>query len=136
MKGFGEVNFVKELPKDFEIVSDQLLLQSVLQNLIHNAINYRGAEAPWIKITARKNDDAVEIEVADNGLGIPPDIKDKVFNMFYRGHPDSSGSGLGLFIVKNAVDKLQGHISFDSKLNIGTCFKVTLPHLTDEKISS
>lgn len=132
MNGLGDIIFKKEIDKDCLVISDQLLLQSILQNLIHNAINYRSADAPWIKISAIKKAHAVEIEVADNGKGIPPEIKDKVFNMFYRGHPDSSGSGLGLFIVKNAVDKLHGQITFESGINIGTCFKVTLPYLSNE----
>jgi len=132
MKGFEEVHFTNEVDKKFEIFSDQLLLQSILQNLIHNAVNYRSEQAPSIQIQAHRHKQEVEITVADNGKGIPEEIRNKVFEMFYRGHPDSSGSGLGLFIVKNAVDKLKGQIAFESLVGRGTTFKVKLPDLQSE----
>ena len=132
MKGFDEVQMTNEVDKKFEVYSDQLLLQSILQNLVHNAINYRSAKEPCIRICASHLGQAVEVSVSDNGKGIPEEIKNKVFEMFYRGHPDSSGSGLGLFIVKNAVDKLKGQITFESKVDHGTTFKVKLPDLQND----
>lgn len=132
MAGFEVVSMTNEVDKKFEVYSDQLLLQSILQNLVHNAINYRSSLEPSVRIRASRQSQAVEIAVSDNGKGIPEEIKNKVFEMFYRGHPDSSGSGLGLFIVKNAVDKLNGQISFDSKVDQGTTFTVKLPDLQNE----
>ena len=67
------------------------------------------------------------MNIADNGKGIPEKIKNRVFEMFYRGHPDSSGSGLGLFIVKNALEKMKGKISFESREGNGTSFTVYIP---------
>ncbi len=127
LTGFKAIEFILEIEEDLQIHADKVLLLSVFQNLIHNAINYSGVQKPQIKITAFKKDPLYEFTVADNGHGIPEKIKDKVFGMFYRGHPDSSGSGLGLFIVKNALEKMHGHIRFESIENRGTTFYVTIP---------
>ena len=127
LTGFKAIEFILEIEEDLQIHADKVLLLSVFQNLIHNAINYSGVQKPQIKITASKKDHLYEFTVADNGQGIPDKIKDKVFGMFYRGHPDSSGSGLGLFIVKNALEKMHGHIRFESIENRGTTFYVAIP---------
>jgi signal transduction histidine kinase len=76
----------------------------------------------------RETDIGIELEVTDNGKGIPDMIKNKVFEMFYRGQPDSGGSGLGLFIVKNALDKMKGKIRFESEQGKGTSFFVEIPN--------
>src|SRR4030095_5033005 len=122
MNGYNEVSLTNEVSKNFEMYSDPLLLQSILQNLVHNAVNYRSATAPQIWIAAENTGKEVVITVTDNGKGIPDEIRSTVFEMFYRGHPDSAGSGLGLFIVKNAVDKLNGKITFESAVGKGTTF--------------
>jgi PAS domain S-box-containing protein len=132
LPGYDAMEVVKEVDRNLEIFSDQLLVQSILQNLIHNAINYRSKKEARVTIQAVRNEGDVELTIADNGLGIPDEIKSKVFEMFYRGHPDSSGSGLGLFIVRNAVDKLRGRITFDSQVGKGTRFRVVLPDLQSE----
>jgi signal transduction histidine kinase len=104
-----------------------VLLQSVLQNLIHNAINYSNRQSPQISIVATQNADTIEFRVADNGDGIAADVQPRIFDMFYRGHQDSNGSGLGLFIVKNALEKMHGTVRFQSDKGAGTTFIVTLP---------
>ena len=69
----------------------------------------------------------IKIVLSDNGTGIAPDIQKKVFEMFYRGTNTSKGSGLGLYIVKNAVKKLSGSILLESKEGEGTTFSIDLP---------
>jgi len=67
----------------------------------------------------RETDNGVELEVSDNGKGIPAHIKNKVFEMFYRGNPIQTDQDLGLFIVKNALDKMKGKIRFESNQDKG-----------------
>ncbi|HCR52837.1 MAG TPA: hybrid sensor histidine kinase/response regulator, partial [Cytophagales bacterium] len=63
----------------------------------------------------------------DNGIGIFSDLKDKVFEMFYRASDRSNGSGLGLYIVKETIDKLEGKVSIDSQIGIGTTVEIDIP---------
>ncbi|MEL6191626.1 MAG: PAS domain S-box protein [Bacteroidota bacterium] len=107
---------------------DGQLLGSVLENLIQNACTYRrGEEGHKVKINIRSYQKGVNITVADNGEGIREDLQDKVYNMFFRGNKDSVGTGLGLYIVKQVVRKLNGKLSFQSREGEGTTFRVYLP---------
>lgn len=128
VSNFDKINFEIKIDTGVEITADKVLMLSIFQNLIHNAINYCNPQSPWIKIKVAETDDGIELEVADNGKGIAETVKNKVFEMFYRGHPDSSGSGLGLFIVKNALEKMKGKIRFESESGKGTIFYVTIPN--------
>ncbi len=69
------------------------------------------------------------MKVIDNGIGIRKDIQAKIFNVFFRGTEDSKGTGLGLYILKNALDKLNGHVLLESEINKGSTFSVFLPDL-------
>jgi signal transduction histidine kinase len=69
----------------------------------------------------------IKIIVADNGEGIPEQYQNKIFNMFFRGTESSKGSGLGLYILKNALDKLNGTINVESAYGKGSKFTVFLP---------
>lgn len=124
---FGRINFEVKIDHKLELKADKVLVLSVFQNLIHNAINYCNHQSPWVKIKVDKESEGIALEVADNGDGIPESISEKVFDMFYRGHPDSSGSGLGLFIVKNALEKMDGDVRFESEVGKGTTFFVKIP---------
>jgi signal transduction histidine kinase len=75
------------------------------------------------------NELGVSIEVSDNGKGISQEYLGKIFEMFFRASEDSYGSGLGLYITKQVVEKLQGKITVESVFNEGTCFKIWLPHM-------
>jgi len=130
--GFNRVNFEIKIDHLAEITADKVLVLSVFQNLIQNAINYCNQQSPWVRISIIKVSNGIQLEVADNGKGISDSIKHKVFDMFYRGHPDSTGSGLGLFIVKNALEKMKGRISFESREEHGTVFTVFIPNATLE----
>ncbi|TAH41194.1 MAG: PAS domain-containing sensor histidine kinase [Bacteroidetes bacterium] len=124
---FARINFELKIDQHTEVQADKVLILSVFQNLIHNAINYCNHESPWIRIKIQEKDKVVYTEISDNGKGIPENIKGRVFEMFYRGNQESSGSGLGLFIVKNALEKMKGKIRFESEIGKGTTFFVTLP---------
>ena len=129
--GFNRINFEIKIDHNIEITADKVLLLSVFQNLIQNAINYCNQHSPWVKIQINAIPNGIEVEVSDNGKGISDTIKHRVFEMFYRGHPDSTGSGLGLFIVKNALEKMKGKINFESTDGHGTTFNVFIPDASE-----
>ncbi|MEM9855877.1 MAG: ATP-binding protein [Bacteroidota bacterium] len=122
-----------ELIKDFDeaqiITSDEERLKIVMSNLIINAIKYHNykQEHPTITIRSNQNADHYTIEVVDNGHGIEPQHVEKVFDMFFRASDHSEGSGLGLYIVRDTVAKLNGSVTVHSELNTGSVFKVILP---------
>jgi PAS domain S-box-containing protein len=122
------IRFENEVHAKFALFSDEKLLRGILQNLIHNAIKYR-RELPdsFIRINAFEEGQYVIIELSDNGIGIQDDLKNKVFEMFFRGHYTSTGSGLGLYIAKNAAEKLHGWIELTSIYGKQTTFRLSLP---------
>jgi len=81
-----------------------------------------------LKIKIDVGIDKAKIQFIDNGIGIKPEHMDKIFNMFYRATERSQGSGLGMYIVKQAVEKLDGTISLHSKYGEGTQIKIILPN--------
>jgi len=99
-------------------------------NLISNAIKYHTLEKdnPFLKITIRTSETGAIIEIEDNGSGIEASYHQKIFEMFFRASEKSFGSGLGLYIVKQVVDRLNGKIELKSALNQGTLFKIALPN--------
>lgn len=110
-------------------------LRVVLNNLVSNAIRYRNPEIekPEVKVSIHADASGALISVADNGIGIAEEFQEKVFEMFYRVSEQSNGSGLGLYIVKETVDKMNGVINLHSQQGRGTTFRVTLPNLTNLK---
>lgn len=112
------------------VVSDFLRLKIVLTNLVTNAIKYRDKTKPenFIRINFVKGEASDIIEIEDNGIGIEKEYQDKVFDMFFRGTTTSEGSGLGLFIVKDIVEKLDGQIEVECEPGVLTTFRVVLPH--------
>jgi len=109
--------------------TDGIRLKIVLSNLIDNSLKYRDMrkEKPYIRIEALEKDSVKVILVKDNGLGIDHIYLDKIFNMFYRASEQSKGSGLGLYIVKETLNKINGSIQVESSLGNGTTFLVTIP---------
>jgi PAS domain S-box-containing protein len=110
-------------------VSDTSRLKMVLNNLLANAIRYNdpAKETIEVYVNIKVNDAGALIEISDNGIGIPEQFHTKIFEMFFRVSERSVGSGLGLYIVKEAVDKLKGTINLVSKPGAGTIFTVVLP---------
>lgn len=112
------------------INSDPRLLEQVVVNIITNAIHAvaeLGRGDGLVAIRTRKVDSYVQIDVEDNGVGIPEDSRDKMFELFYTTKPPGKGTGLGLPICQNLIKKLGGQISFESALGQGTTFTVRVP---------
>jgi signal transduction histidine kinase len=132
MENIEPIKFELNLGKN-EVVSDRFLLKVILGNLISNAIKYQKnnpTHKPFIKITSKEEDHMTKIQIEDNGEGIAPQSKDKIFEMFYRGSNTSTGSGLGLYILKEAIEKLKGKIEMSSELGKGSVFTISLPSTT------
>jgi signal transduction histidine kinase len=113
------------------IVSDAGLLKTVIGNLFSNSVKYHriAQQDPFIKVLFRIQNKSVIIELEDNGQGIRAESVSRIFDMFYRASTESNGTGLGLYIVKEALNKLNGRIEVRSKVNVGTTFIITLPQI-------
>lgn len=110
--------------------SDPQRLANLFTNIISNSIKYfhPKRKKPFIKIDFHNDQERASITVEDNGIGIKEGHLEKIFDMFYRASYKSKGSGIGLYIVKEIVDKLSGEIEVFSNFNKGTTFRITLPN--------
>lgn len=107
---------------------DKSRLQTVLNNLISNSIRYRQTSKQLkIQVKTEIADNKVILSVEDNGIGIKEQHIDRIFDMFYRTNDSSTGSGLGLYIVRETISKLGGSIQVSSIVNEGTTFTVSFP---------
>ncbi|HXB08517.1 MAG TPA: HAMP domain-containing sensor histidine kinase [Puia sp.] len=111
--------------------SDKSRIGIILNNLISNSIRYQNPQVadPYVEVVVEVSESAADIRVRDNGIGIDKENQVKVFNMFYRVSSKSIGSGLGLYIVKEAVEKLHGAIELRSEPGKGCEFSIRLPNL-------
>ncbi|MCE3260385.1 MAG: sensor histidine kinase, partial [Bacteroidetes bacterium] len=126
--GFERLTIEKEICVSGTFVSNQSVLETILQNLIENSIKYQRTTGtdPYLKIRITGDEKAINITVKDNGMGIEDSVQSQVFNMYFRANETSKGSGLGLYLVKKGVDKLHGQITLKSKVNQGTTFEVVI----------
>ncbi len=127
----GNVNIMTRIDITDDLVTDETLLTSAIQNLLDNAVKYTNTRAvkPYAMIEAHNHKNGVVISVSDNGCGTPKEMQGKLFDMFFRGNDRSTGSGLGLYMVKKAVEKLHGDINFTSEAGVGSVFTLYLPSL-------
>ncbi len=125
-----EILFLKERSKLPEISIDKGKIRVAIQGLIENAIKYCD-KGDRVFISMAELDGYIEINVKDTGIGIPEGEKSKIFTKFFRASnaekKESTGSGFGLSIIKNIVEKHAGTISFESIENQGTTFTIRLP---------
>jgi signal transduction histidine kinase len=110
------------------------LLTAVFQNLIGNALKFRGEEPPKVRITARRDGGFWEFSVADNGIGIDPEYADRIFVIFQRLHnkADYPGTGIGLAMCRKIVEYHGGTIWLDTSVESGSRFCFTLPVIDAE----
>ncbi|MFN8312239.1 MAG: PAS domain-containing sensor histidine kinase [Cyclobacteriaceae bacterium] len=128
MAGMERIAFQWELDEGIVVRTDPERLKVVVTNLISNAVKYSDTgKNSFVRINSMQEHNTWKFVVADNGIGIEAQHIPKVFEMFYQAHANSQGSGLGLYIVTEAVDRLGGKIQVDSRYAIGTTFTVTLP---------
>lgn len=125
----AEISIDNNLP---EIVANETGMVHIFTNLISNALKYsKNDTVPQVKIAATENGACYEFTVADNGIGIAPQNREKIFELFYKNndHPEDLSTGVGLAIVKKIVQNHNGEIWVESTPGKGSNFKFTLPKL-------
>ncbi len=129
-ENFDNIKIRNKIPETSLISSDEIILESVLQNLIGNAIKYQDFKKtdPYLDINFEEKNGFITLQFVDNGIGIDSIHKDKLFGMFYRATNKAEGTGLGLYIIKLSLEKLGGSINFESKFGEYTKFTVSIPN--------
>ena len=122
------------IESNFRLRSDYMLMKIILENLLENAVFFRKTKKVEIEVSLRTTRKNIIISVEDNGLGILKEQQDKIFEMFYRGSEKSKGNGLGLYLVKKAVNKLHGNITVESEEGKYSCFIITLPKVVVQAV--
>ncbi len=137
IKTANEVERICKVDKNVSLYTDLQRLSVILNNLISNGLKYANPyqESPFVEVNVYAEDNNCVIEVSDNGIGIPENLQPRIFEMFFRATQKYSGSGLGLYIVKETIEKLNGTISVEPKTPNGTMFRVVLPSLKDKYIT-
>lgn len=120
---------IKNIPDVFGV---EVEIRSLFQNLISNAIKYHSDDPPVIEVRGKTRDEEVVIEVKDNGIGIPLEYQERIFEPFRRVDSKVSGSGIGLATCRKIVDYHGGDISLHSELGKGAVFTLVLPGITQE----
>ncbi len=124
-----ETKIEVNIDQPIEFLGDSFRIEVILGNLISNAINYQKVNAPEKSVSIKVviTPEVAEIDIKDNGVGILDDHLEKIFAQFFKGR-SHHGSGLGLFIVKEALTKLNGKITVNSRIDEGTTFKIIIPN--------
>jgi signal transduction histidine kinase/ligand-binding sensor domain-containing protein len=119
-----------------DFFTDTKRLEIVLFNLISNAIKYHDLdqEDPFIRIRVAYSHHTAAIEVIDNGRGIDNEHLENIFKMFYRADETSTGSGLGLFIARETIEKIRGSLTVNSTLGKGSAFRIQIPTLNGNNL--
>jgi signal transduction histidine kinase len=111
-------------------LSEEEKIRLVLQNIIENAIRYSN-DGGVVKVSFEPKDDSVLVTVTDHGIGIPQELQKYVFERFFRAtnaiKAETDGTGLGLFVTRSILEKINGKIWFESKEGKGTSFYFTIP---------
>lgn len=133
-EGFDVISIVYRNNLVRPYYADLFSIRCIYQNIFENALKYRDVKKnSEIKISINEVGDTIELKISDNGMGISEAIMPKIFEMFYRGNEKSKDdTGLGLFIVNLAVERLNGTISVVSTEHVGTAFTIVLPFETDK----
>ncbi|MGO4771218.1 sensor histidine kinase [Flavobacterium sp. W22_SRS_FK3] len=124
------INLLFESAEFIEVEADKNMIDTILRNLLSNAVKFTGKNGE-VKVKLVKTDQKVEISITDNGIGIPDDIKEKLFKInrkvIQKGTENEAGSGLGLLLCNEFINIHQGKIWVESKHEKGSVFKFTLP---------
>jgi signal transduction histidine kinase len=120
-----------QVRQEYVFFSDEAKIRVILNNLFSNAVQFQKDHGgqKWISLTAEVIEDNAIITLEDNGIGIEDRYKEEVFNLFARATQKNVGTGLGLYMVKEAVEQMGGKIHLESKVDEGTTVMVTLPSM-------
>jgi signal transduction histidine kinase len=108
------------------------MLGLVLQNLVTNGVKFNASAQPTVSVEARETADGVEVDVVDNGIGVPAEHRERIFGLFTRLHTreEYAGTGLGLAISRRVMERHGGHLAAlpaDVSRPSGTCMRLTFP---------
>jgi PAS domain S-box-containing protein len=121
-----------------DFYSDAIRVKTIVTNILSNAIKYSDIKKsqPFIKIIVRLSEEFCDIRIDDNGIGIDQKYRDKIFDLFFRATDRSQGTGIGLFIVKDTIEKLKGTITVNSTLSQGTSFLIRIPNQIHQPVEA
>lgn len=131
MPGSDRVKIINHVDENVVITMDEQRMTMILNNLLSNGIKYSNIynDEAFVKVKIDEKIDSWSLNISDNGQGVPDDHHDKIFEMFHRATVTSDGSGLGLFIVKEAVERLGGQILLTSTFGVGSEFEMHFPYM-------
>jgi signal transduction histidine kinase len=130
---FRKVKLELSVHEEDNIYSNRPRLKMILNNLLSNAVKFQNSNEnvqPFVRVTSYKKDGGVIVTIEDNGEGIRAEYQPKIFEMFFRGTDKFKGSGLGLYIAKEAADRIHGRISVHSEYGKGSTFSLELKNLS------
>jgi signal transduction histidine kinase len=121
-------SFKEDYTGETTIHCDKGRLSTVLRNIISNSVKYqkKNIDNPYLELRFKKTEKSYTLIISDNGEGIPAESLDQVFDMFYRGTSTAAGSGLGLYICKEMLEKMNARFSINSRYGEGTRFTINL----------
>ncbi|MEO7991190.1 MAG: ATP-binding protein [Chryseolinea sp.] len=131
MKQAQDIRFEVDIHEQDPFYSDDHRFSIVVENLISNAIKFQdhSKALKFIKISGKSDAENLRLQIEDNGIGIAHEFQNKIFDMFFRISGQRDGSGIGLYIVKETVEKMHGSIEVDSIKNEGTTFHIRLKNM-------
>lgn len=126
------IQFLKVIDEPVFIRSDEGRIRIIINNILLNAIKFHDEHSTdkTISIKVSTNLEKSIIEIEDNGIGIEPEQQDKIFDMFFRGVHKNAGSGVGLYVAKEALKRINGEIQIESTPGKGSRFIVKIPNLS------
>ncbi|MFP4090813.1 MAG: PAS domain S-box protein [Cyclobacteriaceae bacterium] len=132
---YDKIRLQLDIHQKHNFVSDPQRVRVVLNNLLSNAFRYSDAhkEDPFVRIELQSTPEGISCSVIDNGVGIEEKHLEEIFKMFYRAHDHIKGSGLGLYLVKETIERLKGKIEVQSEYRKGSTFRFELPNLGRNK---
>ncbi|MDZ4758521.1 MAG: PAS domain S-box protein [Bacteroidota bacterium] len=130
LPNFDKINTTISIQKEVDYIGDRYLIGILFNNFISNAIKYTDFGKPhnYININIHIDSENALIRIADNGIGIEKEYVDRIFKMFFRATELSQGTGLGLYMVREIISKMNGQINVDSNYGQGTTFEIILPN--------
>lgn len=128
------IQITLEVKGTSELKTDPIRLQAIFTNILSNSIKYidRTKAEKRIEIRVTVSAEQCEIEIQDNGIGMDDLHLPKIFDKYYRVNPDSDGTGLGLHIVKDTLERLGGHVRVSSSPGVGSTFSISVPNFLGE----
>ena len=125
-----KIRFTTNVHQQIPFYCDAFRLSLIINNLVSNAVKYQRAdeENPTVQLFADVNEKEAIIQIIDNGVGIIEDHLTKIFDIFFRSSDFKNGLGIGLYIVKEALNRLKGKIEVQSTFGKGSHFTLTIPN--------